>query len=129
MVAITVVLAGVLYLWVSSLADTEGDVEMIDVKAELVDADDGAPADVLTFEVSSGRLIWADYYIKIDGATTVITPVDALGAGVTESNAGDAALWEFTLDTLTSGTTYNVKIVNIENNAVVYDNDLICKAG
>ena len=124
MVAITVVLAGVLYLWVSSLADTEGDVETINVKCELVN---GVAADTMTFEVMSGDIAWADYYVKIDGTTqTAETPA----AGT--SSAGDVASFSWDLtgdDPFATGTTYNIKIVNIENNAVVYDKDIIAKAG
>lgn len=115
MVAITVVLAGVVFLWAQSFTDdAEGGVETINVKGSLDDS-----ANELYLEVISGTLEWADYKIMVNG-TTQLSTTD------TSSSAGSTAT--FTDMDYVVGTEYNVKIINIADNKVVWEDDIIAVA-
>jgi flagellin-like protein len=120
MVAITVVLAGVVFLWAQSFTDDAGGgVETINVKG-VIDASD---AD-LSIEVVSGTYTWSDYRVLVDGAVQINTTT-------TESSAGETAV--YTADgtgtwTVAAGEEYNVKIINIGDDKVVWEDDIIAVA-
>ena len=121
MVAITVVLAGVLYLWVSSLADTDKSAELLDIKGELYeDLDSAATADKLVIEVMGGTITWGDYKVTVGGTEVTTT--------TTSSSAGDEETFTTSVPALTQGTSYTVKIVNVGDNEVVWSKDIIAKS-
>ena len=117
MVAITVVLAGVLYLWVSSLADTDEQMDNLNVKAsaDLSDA-------LLTIDVQSGTLTWDEYKVTFNG-TTVATLS-------TETSAGEVATFDISVGSPTHlvSDEVSVKIINIEDNKIVWQKDITIKA-
>ncbi len=121
MVAITVVLAGVVFLWAQSFTDdADGGVETINVKASADGSDDD-----LVFEVISGTMKWDDYKILIN-ATTEVTTTAAL-----ESSAGEMATFTAAAGPpsfFTGTIEYNVRIINIADNAVVWEDDIIATA-
>ncbi|MGA1793782.1 MAG: type IV pilin [Thermoplasmatota archaeon] len=115
MVAITVVLAGVVFLWAQSFTDDAGgDVEKMNVKGVIDDSDDD-----LIIEVISGKITWGNYKVTVDGSQLTTVTV--------ESNAGDTAIFndDVTPVTFTAGTEYTVKIINIGDNKVVWEDDII----
>ena len=114
MVAITVVLAGVLYLWVSSLADTDEDTDFLDVSAE---ANAGA---TLTIKVNSGTITWSEYRVVFNGTTVTTTAV--------ESSAAETASFDISAGTEQAGDEVLVNIVNIENNKIAWEKEIIVKA-
>ncbi|MFW3145394.1 MAG: type IV pilin [Thermoplasmatota archaeon] len=120
MVAITVVLAGVVFLWAQSFIGDEDTVDTMNIKVNLY-ADQTGPntADKIEVEVVSGQINWGDYEIRI-GATTL--------TDVTTSNAGDTLTIAAGLPVLTQGETYAVKIVNVGENKVVWEKDIIAKS-
>ena len=114
MVAITVVLAGVVFLWAQSFTDdADGGVDTINVKANADGSDDA-----LYFEVISGTMKWDDYKIL----TTTAGLESSAGEKATFAGAAGA-------DSFFSKTIeYNVRIVNIADNAVVWEDDIIATA-
>ena len=119
MVAITVVLAGVVFLWAQSFTDESNTtVETINVKGTIDDS-----AETLALEVISGTYTWANYRVTIDG--TVVTTVDV------STSAGGTVTFtdpDILVDNFIVGTSYNVKIVNIAEDKVVWEDDIIAVA-
>ncbi len=141
MVAITVVLAGVVFLWAQSFTDEAGGGgEILNVRGT-IDANgfaDDTPDSYsgLEIEVISGTVSWSEYKVTIEGVQ-VYTETQA--AALTAANAGSSSAGEsqwFTIATyevvagtpLVAGTEYNVKIVNIGDNVVVWEDDIIATA-
>jgi flagellin-like protein len=115
MVAITVVLAGVVFLWAQSFTDdAEGGVETVNVKASLYE-DTAAALDKIEIEVISGTMTWSEYTVTIESNTATLA--GSTSAGGTATATGD---W-----TLVKGTEYTIKIVNIGENKVVWEDDVI----
>ncbi|MBN1389852.1 MAG: type IV pilin [Candidatus Thermoplasmatota archaeon] len=137
MVAITVVLAGVVFLWAQSFTDDAGgDVETLNIRGE-IDVNGLTVSSVdyscLSLEVISGKIDWTKYKVTIETTVVYTSSTTAIGTANTgESNAGDTAFFSATTltgtDALVSGTEYSVKIVNIGDNKVVWDNDIIATA-
>ena len=113
MVAITIVLAGVVYLWVVQLSDHE-EVELDHFTFEFVlDSNN----DVILMELQSGPLISSRYFtIKLDG----------INGTIPEQNmyAGDAISITSPIDMI-SGSTYNIKL--IQDYTVIWDEDYIAQ--
>jgi len=132
MVAITVVLAGVLYVWVTGLADTEGgasDVWTVDFEDHPDSAAAGAGGDFVDGELvirakhQSGALInWDDYDVFVentDGERTLLV-VDA-GAADSETSPGADYILGFEYDTgtaIVSGDFYSVVVIDEDGNEV-----------
>ena len=138
MVAITVVLAGVVFLWAQSFTDEAGGGgEILNVKGS-IDANglvDGTPTTytVLTIETISGTVDWSLYKVTVGGVQVYdvasLTTTPDTSNGLTAS-AGDSTYFSVAAWTtlLTAGTEYNVKIVNIGENALVWEDDIIATA-
>ena len=117
MVAITVVLAGVVFLWAQSFTDeSDSTVDTMNVKGSIDDSDE-----TLTLEVISGTYSWDDYRVTVDG--TIVTTT----AG-SSTSAGGSAVFSEALTTFDVGTEYNVKIVNIAEDQLVWEDDIIAVA-
>ena len=142
MVAITVVLAGVVFLWAQSFTDEAGGGgEILNVKGSIdVNgfADNTAtPVEhvhsVLTIETISGTVDWSLYKVTVGGVQVYdvasLTTTPDTSNGLTAS-AGDSTYFSVAAWTtlLTAGTEYNVKIVNIGENALVWEDDIIATA-
>lgn len=114
MVAITVVLAGVVFLWAQSFTEDAGDsVKTLSVDMEL-DAGDGT----LTITPLKGNIDWSEYKIICNGDE--ITFTGTTNAGLSQTFALN--------NTVTAGNDYNVKIVIIEDQTVVLNTDVSAKA-
>jgi flagellin-like protein len=120
MVAITVVLAGVLYVWAANLAEsnTDGSLELYTFSGADAPGADGAV--IMTMD-SGSDLGWASITIKasVDGAASVT--VDQCASGETEncwsSTDSDTDNWNvgeaITVDTAcTSTCTVTVNVLN-----------------
>jgi len=120
MVAITVVLAGVLYVWAANLAEsnTDGSLELYTFSGADAPGADGAV--IMTMD-SGSDLGWASITIKasVNGAASVT--VDQCATGETEdcwsSTDSDADNWNvgeaITVDTDCTGTcTVTVNVLN-----------------
>lgn len=119
MVAITVVLAGVVFLWAQSFTnETGGTVKALNLKGSLDDSDEE-----LSLEVISGTIVWSDYKVLVNGTTQLST-----SAGT--SNAGETATFTDATSTIdfAAGTSYNIKIIDIAENKVVWEDDIIAAA-
>ncbi len=117
MVAITVVLAGVVFLWAQSFTDDSGGtVETMNLKGTIDDSEEE-----LSLEVISGTYSWDDYKVLVNGTDPLTTTVDS------SSSAGETALFTGSV-TFDVGNSYNIKIINIADNKVVWENDIIAKA-
>ena len=124
MVAITVVLAGVLYLWVSSLADTDKETDLLDMKIEaFADATVANDYDKIEVTVNSGTVNWAEYKLTVDGEQWYTASAS--------SSAGDIAVFYDTDGVIPAVATdadpgfaqsddLVVKIVNLGTNSVSY---------
>jgi flagellin-like protein len=138
MVAITVVLAGVVFLWAQSFTDEAGGGgEILNVKASIdvngLTGASGGPYSLVTVEVISGSVDWSQYKITVDGVQIYDVATLATNPDITNgesASAGDSeyfsiAAWS---TPLAAGTEYNVKIVNIGENALVWEDDIIATA-
>ena len=123
MVAITVVLAGVLYLWVSSLADTDKETDLLDMKIEaFADSTVANDYDKIEVTVNSGTVNWAEYKLTVEG--------EQYYTASATSSAGDKAVFydDPTLAGLATDAdpgfaqsdSLEVKIVNLGTNSVSY---------
>ena len=121
MVAITVVLAGVLYVWAANLAEsnTDGSLELYTFSGADAPGNDGA---VIMTMSGGSDLGWASIVIKasVDGAASVTVP--ACDSTTTENcytttDTDDTAQWnvgeDVTVDTDCTGTcTVTVNVLN-----------------
>ena len=121
MVAITVVLAGVLYVWAANLAEsnTDGSLELYTFSGADAPGNDGA---VIMTMSGGSDLGWASITIKasVDGAASVTVP--ACDSTTTENcytttDTDDTAQWnvgeDVTVDTDCTGTcTVTVNVLN-----------------
>ncbi len=124
MVAITVVLAGVVFLWAQSFTDdADGGVETVNVKAAAYDNDDAGPPatfDYITFEIVSGTYDFDDYRVTLDGTTlTVVGATTEFSAGESVSFENNAA------DLFEPSDSVDIKIINIADNKLVWEDDVI----
>ena len=120
MVAITVVLAGVVFLWAQSFTeDTGDDVRNLNIKVSLYEDTDAAAADILEIEVLGGTIIWGDYEVNVE-STDAGSPTSGATGG--QSTAGDTAVFTSPV-VITSGQTYKVQIIDLEANKVAYTSE------
>ena len=109
-----VFMAGITFLWADSFTDeVETTVLTMNVVGTLDDSED-----LLYLEVISGTYDWADYRVTVDGTTLALTSEPTTSAGGTAI---------FTGGQYTAGNLYNVKIVNIAEDKVVWEDDIIAK--
>jgi flagellin-like protein len=142
MVAITVVLAGVLYVWVTSLSTTEDKVENI---VATLDQGDGNMTSGVLFVIQKGSgdsVKIADYRFKVgkEGGSllTLKWPDDgATGDYNIDSGlrADDGLWWDATervgfpapsgLGNIDDGDTIEVSIINLDSGDVVYTSTFV----
>ena len=124
MVAITVVLAGVLYVWAANLAEsnTDGSLELYTFSGADAPGSDGAV--IMTMD-SGSDIGWASVTIKasVNGAASVTVPacdpVDTAGENCYSTTDSDTANWNvgeaITVDT-TASEAGDVVTINVLNN-------------
>ena len=138
MVAITVVLAGVLYVWASQLAEgnTDGDFSMYDFS--VTDASgtltSDAGQDLVYVAMDAGEdLSWATVIVQLSagGAYTECTnPGKATGDGCVVSDSIDDGKWGFSeeitisegdSDLCSTACTIQVKVLDAASNKLIYE--------
>jgi flagellin-like protein len=123
MVAITVVLAGVLYVWVTSLADTEDTVETLNLSADLETDNTNAN---LTIEQRGGdKITWADYTVKLEGVK-LTGQTDMNGAAKPVSETGDKTVWDASSVGVTEDEDYKVQVID-ESDNIVWENTITAR--
>ncbi len=134
MVAITVVLAGVVFLWAQSFTeDADGGVETLNIKVAAYQDETNSAADKLEIEVLGGTIVWGDYTVKVDGVEWLLFDDGDGVAGNTKTTAGQTAVYYSDADgesgDFLKGESYKVQIINLEQNKVVFTNeDVIAKS-
>lgn len=98
--------------------EVEGEIITLNFKIDISGSEDN-----LEIEVISGSGEWADYMILVDGATILTTTASDFSAGDDVIFTDPASIWD-----PISWTEYNVKIVDIGDDKVVYESDIIAKA-
>ena len=121
MVAITVVLAGVLYVWVTSLADTGETVDTLQLDGELTT--NGATAATLTITHRGGdKVTWADYKVTCNGTTVT--------SATTETSVGESGVFAMVTvggTAIAVGEEYTARIIDLESNKIVWEDTLTAK--
>jgi len=138
MVAITVVLAGVLYVWASQLAEgnTDGDFSMYDFSvtdAAGTPGADGSEALVYVAMDNGDDLSWASVIVQVaanDGVyNTCTNPNEAVDTGCAVSDNDDGS-WGFGEEiTISEGTdsicdsacSVQVKVLDRSSNKLIYE--------
>jgi len=124
MVAITVVLAGVVFLWAQSFTEDTGDtVKTLSVDMELTT--DATPDQLLTITSLKGQIDWGDYTVLVAGVEIADQSIAAIDPGVAESFDIDETAAE---PTLVVGDSYEIQIVSIADQTVVVKTDVVCTA-
>jgi flagellin-like protein len=118
MVAITVVLAGVLYVWVTSLADTEETVKNLQLKGEISVVDNSTANLVITHR-GGDKIAWSDYQVTLHGSTVTTTS--------TETAVGETATFAYT-GALTVGEEYTARIIDVDADKIVWEDVITAKA-
>jgi len=142
MVAITVVLAGVVVLWVTRLSQTQEEApEVLNLEVHLYNggtSDEGSSAatdgDYLEFTVLSGSVKWSNYKITIAGTSIYGDGTSGddwtMSPSTTTTTAGETIKFQEgtssgpTPIAIDTGETYNIKIINIEQQKVVWEKDV-----
>ncbi|UCH90113.1 MAG: type IV pilin N-terminal domain-containing protein [Thermoplasmata archaeon] len=136
MVAITVVLASVLYVWVMNLADTEGEAGGFpSIEVKIYDLGTSAQDKVTIKHIQGDPLTWGDYKIIIKNNTNddsislnnlnPITPNQVTSGDTTTINS--TVLSGLTLN-FQKSKAYTLEIYDLqENKRVFQDENIICK--
>ena len=130
MVAITVVLAGVLYVWVTSLADTEDTVKTLNLQGSIgVDAAD-TKINVSLEHRGGDPITWNDYQVTVDGNAMSGNPLNgADGSSDSQSTVGETGYWQYTFSgtAFTVGGTYTVKVIHTETANIAWEKKITAK--
>ena len=115
MVAITVVLAGVLYVWVTSLADTGETVDNLQLDGEVTTNGDTVATLSITHR-GGDKIAWTDYKVTLNGT--------AVTAATTETSVGEVGAFTLTTTGATAiilGEEYTARIIELESNKIVWE--------
>ena len=123
-------MAGVLYVWVTSLEDTEYYVTTLNFQGYVeVDSEEGLV--YLTLEHRGGDPVtWSDYTVGLDGAGMQGTPRSEItGASDTQSTVGESVYWTYNdhSGSFEVGGTYTVKIIEIEPQDIVWEKNIVAR--
>ena len=150
MVAITVVLAGVLYVWASQLAEgnTDGDFSMYDFKVEAIAGntfDTGSGEEIVRVALDKGEdLSWSTVIVqmktKTDGDATSTPYVEctnpdkapSTGCAISDNDDGkwafgeEVTISEGSDDVCSSGTCeIQIRILDRSTNKLIYESNII----
>ena len=119
MVAITVVLTGVLYIWVTNLADTEPeDQNYVVFSAELHESNYN-----LTLFMKTGKeILWRDHNFLFNGTKLNVT--------TNSTSVGDYVyfdLSEYDQITLRAGDDYLLQLIHIDKEKILWEDEVFCK--
>ncbi len=109
----TVVFAGITFLWASSFTEEAGG----EVMTFRLDGDIDATEDLLEFTVLSGKVIWGDYFVKVDGMTMSTEAMETFASGTAIFISSE---WD-----PQPGTVYEVTIVEIAQNRIIWEHSII----
>ncbi len=131
MVAITVVLAGVLYVWVTSLADTDEGMTLLNVSGE-IEVDDGASTINVTLTHNGGDPIrWGDFSVTVGGAAVAGNPTNPVTAATAETTiVGESAMWTVSnaAGNYIVGNQYTIKCIVIADSTIAWQKDITATA-
>ncbi len=118
MVAITVVLAGILYVWVTSLADTDADeMDLLDFDASL-----SLETRNLTLEMTHGDGVkWQAYRLQLDGVK-----IDVGNGTMGVGGVLDIPIREEYGLNLTVARWYLLELINLEKQRISWKDDVVC---
>jgi len=123
MVAITVVLAGVVFLWAQSFTEDTGDtVKTLSVDMDLeydTTADDGS-GDLYVTSLK-GDIDWGDYTVLVAGGEIAGQSVAVADPGIATGFAITAAEGPLVI-----GDSFEIQIVSIADQAVLVKTDVTC---
>ncbi len=97
------IVAGIAFLWVGSLAETNESYDAFEVSGE-IDGD----ADTLTLTMLSGTCDWSELEVIVEGVTLTTT--------TTTASAGQDVVFSSLSWDPVPGTTYMVNVVSISDN-------------
>ena len=124
MVAITVVLAGVVYVWAQSFTDEiREEPDYFNVRVYITTDEDSPPSQLLRVELIEGRILWSSFSVKVENVV--------LATSTEEDRAGDQEIFVIPDSTssgidVSVGNPYTVKIISIDFNSIVFNDDIIC---
>ena len=98
----TVIFAGITFLWVGSLTETNESYNVFELSGD-IDGDE----DTLTLTILSGTANWNDLEVIVEGVTLTTT--------TTTASAGDEVVFSSPLWDPVPGTTYMVNVVFISD--------------
>ena len=127
MVAITVVLAGVLYVWVTSLADTGGTVENLRLDGEVYTDESGQVTKIMLEHRGGDKITWSDYKVTIGGVELTAPKASSDNSSATTAEVGQTTQWWDTTTARTVGTDYTIKVIDIETDTIVWEKTLTAK--
>ena len=130
MVAITVVLAGVLYVWVTSLADTEDTVKTLNLQGSI-----GVDATELKINMSlehrgGDPINWNDYQVTVDNKQLAAVPFSGEDGSLDDQGTvGETGYWiySFTGTAFEVGGTYTVKVIHTETANIAWEKSITAK--
>ena len=108
----TVLLAGITFLWASSIEDDGGRVEVLNLYGE-IDGDE----DTLTLTLLSGTRNWNDLSVKVDGSPLTTT--------TGQSSAGEEVVFSSPTWDPYPGGLYEVVVMSIGDNKTIWSGSLI----
>ncbi len=111
----TVVFTGITFLWASSFTD-EGGGTVLTLR---LDGDIDATEDQLELTVLSGSVNWSEHTVKIDGMT-----MSTVSMG---TYAGDTAIFTASGWDPEPGMTYDVMIIDIDDDQTVWEHSITAK--
>jgi len=124
MVAITVVLAGVVFLWAQSFTDEVKDEPIYYNVRVTITTDEGSPPDQqLRVDLIEGSIKWNYFTVKV--SEVILAP------STNEDHAGDQEIFSIPDSSVSGldvsvGSYYTVKIISIDYNTIVFNDDAIC---
>ncbi len=80
-------------------------------------------ADTVQIEVISGTGDWSDYQVLVDGSIGMTTTISSFSAGSEATFLDTAATWD-----PVPGTSYDVRVVDIGDDLLVYQDTIIATA-
>ncbi|MGA1793781.1 MAG: archaellin/type IV pilin N-terminal domain-containing protein [Thermoplasmatota archaeon] len=124
MVAITIVLAGVVFIWAQSFADeVREEPDYYNVRVSITTDEGSPPTQLLRVELLEGRIHWSSFSVKVDDVVLAIS--------TEEDRAGDQEIFAIPDSSasgidISVGSSYVVKIISLDYNSIVYNDEIIC---
>jgi len=123
MVAITIVLAATIYIWISSMSSPAATAPTINFRGSVVQNGTGSGYNLTLTVISvQGNARWEDLTITYSINGNASQTVDLSGQNLSGAvNAGDQII----ISNLNSGAEVTVQVVHNPSNSVIYENTLV----